>query len=71
MDRHNASAGRFKEFNCRSATINGGDDANRGMNAPATITQSLRDQDIELADLNQEAAELAAKIQQNFKELGA
>jgi type I restriction enzyme M protein len=32
--------------------------------------QSLRDIHIELADLNQEAAELAATIQQNFEELG-
>jgi type I restriction enzyme M protein len=33
--------------------------------------QSLRDIHTELADLNREAAELAAKIQQNFKRLGA
>lgn len=32
---------------------------------------SLRDIHIELADLNKEAAELAAKIQENFEELGA
>jgi hypothetical protein len=62
---------RSREFNCRSATTIRGGDANRGMNAPATITRSLRDQGIELADLNQEAAELAAKIQQNFEESGA
>ena len=30
----------------------------------------LRDIPIELADLNQEAAELATTIQQNFEELG-
>jgi type I restriction enzyme M protein len=33
--------------------------------------QTLRDIHTELADLNKEAVELAAKIQQNFKELGA
>ncbi len=33
--------------------------------------QTLRDIHTELTDLNKEAAELAAKIQQNFKELGA
>jgi type I restriction enzyme M protein len=33
--------------------------------------QALRDVHIELADLNEEATELAAKIQQNLKELGA
>lgn len=33
--------------------------------------QTLRDIHTELADLNKEAAELAAKIQQNFEELGA
>jgi type I restriction enzyme M protein len=33
--------------------------------------QALRDIHTELADLNKEAAELAAKIQTNFKELGA
>jgi type I restriction enzyme M protein len=32
--------------------------------------QALRDIHIELADLNREAFELAAKIQQNFEELG-
>jgi type I restriction enzyme M protein len=32
--------------------------------------QSLRDIHVELADLNREAAELAAKIQDNFEELG-
>jgi type I restriction enzyme M protein len=32
--------------------------------------QALRDIHVELADLNQEAAVLAAKIQQNFEELG-
>ena len=57
-------------FNCRSATNLRGDDANRGMNAPATIRRSLRDQDIELADLNQEAAEFAVTIQQKFEEMG-
>jgi len=30
----------------------------------------MRDTHMELADLNREAAELAAKIQQNFEELG-
>ena len=48
------------EFNCRSATNHRGYDANRGMNAPATIRRSLRDEDIELA----------AKIQENFEGLG-
>jgi type I restriction enzyme M protein len=33
--------------------------------------QTLRDIHTELADLNQEAADLAAKIQENFTELGA
>jgi type I restriction enzyme M protein len=33
--------------------------------------QTLRDIHIELTDLNKEAVELAAKIQQNFEELGA
>jgi type I restriction enzyme M protein len=33
--------------------------------------QTLRDIHIELADLNKEASELAAKIQDNFEELGA
>jgi len=33
--------------------------------------QTLRDIHTELADLNKEAAELAAKIQENFEELGA
>ena len=33
--------------------------------------QTLRDIHIELTDLNKEAAELAAKIQENFEELGA
>ena len=33
--------------------------------------QTLRDIHVELADLNQEAVSLAAKIQQNFEELGA
>jgi len=33
--------------------------------------QSLRDIHTELADLNKDAAELAAKIQENFEELGA
>ena len=33
--------------------------------------QTLRDIHTELADLNKEAAELAAKIQANFEELGA
>jgi type I restriction enzyme M protein len=33
--------------------------------------QALRDIHVELADLNEEAAVLAAKIQENFKELGA
>ena len=32
--------------------------------------QTLRDIHIELADLNQEAAALAAKIQENFEALG-
>ena len=32
--------------------------------------QAVRDIHIELADLNQEAAELATTIQQNFEELG-
>ena len=32
--------------------------------------QTMRDIHIELADLNKEAAELAAKIQANFEELG-
>ena len=34
------------------------------------IESTLRDIHLELADLNQEAAELATKIQQNFEELG-
>ncbi|MDI7259813.1 MAG: hypothetical protein QME90_07830 [Thermodesulfobacteriota bacterium] len=33
--------------------------------------QTIRDIHTELADLNKEAAELAAKIQENFEELGA
>ena len=33
--------------------------------------QTLRDIHTELADLNKEAMELAAKIQENFEELGA
>jgi type I restriction enzyme M protein len=33
--------------------------------------QTLRDIHTELADLNKEAAELAARIQENFEELGA
>ena len=33
--------------------------------------QTLRDIHTELADLNKEAAELAAKTQENFEELGA
>jgi type I restriction enzyme M protein len=33
--------------------------------------QTLRDIHVELADLNKEAADLAAKIQENFEELGA
>ena len=69
MDKPNAGVVRFMEFNCRSATTNRGDAANRGMNAPATFMRSLRDQDIELADLNQGTAKLPAKIQQNFEEL--
>jgi type I restriction enzyme M protein len=32
--------------------------------------QALRDIHVELADLNKEATELAAKIQKNFQELG-
>jgi type I restriction enzyme M protein len=32
--------------------------------------QTLRDLHVELADLNQEAVELAAKIQRNLEELG-
>ena len=32
--------------------------------------QTLRDIHVELADLNKEAVELAAKIQENFEELG-
>jgi type I restriction enzyme M protein len=32
--------------------------------------QTMRDIHIELADLNQEALELAVKIQENFEELG-
>jgi type I restriction enzyme M protein len=32
--------------------------------------QTLRDIHIELADLNKEATELAAKVQENFEELG-
>lgn len=32
--------------------------------------QTLRDIHVELADLNREAVELAAKIQENFEELG-
>ena len=32
--------------------------------------QTLRDIHVELADLNKEAVDLAAKIQTNFKELG-
>jgi type I restriction enzyme M protein len=32
--------------------------------------QTLRDIHIELADLNREAADLASKIQENFRELG-
>jgi type I restriction enzyme M protein len=32
--------------------------------------QTMRDIHTELADLNKEAAELAAKIQENFEELG-
>ena len=32
--------------------------------------QTLRDIHVELADLNREAAELAARIQENFEELG-
>ena len=33
--------------------------------------QTLRDTHVELADLNKEAVDLAAKIQTNFEELGA
>ena len=33
--------------------------------------EGFRDVRTELADLNQEAADLAAKIQENFEELGA
>jgi type I restriction enzyme M protein len=33
--------------------------------------ETLRDIHTELADLNKEAADLAAKIQENFEELGA
>ena len=33
--------------------------------------QTLRDIHVELADLNREAVDLAAKIQENFEELGA
>jgi hypothetical protein len=36
-----------------------------------TIPPNPRDIHTELADLNKEAAELAAKIQENFAELGA
>ena len=32
--------------------------------------QTLRDIHVELADLNKEAVQLAAKIQENFEELG-
>jgi len=32
--------------------------------------RALRDIQTELADLNKEAVELAAKIQKNFKEIG-
>lgn len=32
--------------------------------------QTLRDIHVELADLNREAVELAARIQENFEELG-
>ena len=36
----------------------------------STSRQALRDIHVELASLNEEAAELAAKIQENFEELG-
>jgi hypothetical protein len=56
VERRDDIAPRSGKFNCRSATTIRGGDANRGMNAPATITRSLRDQDIQLADLNREPA---------------
>ncbi|MBI2478312.1 MAG: hypothetical protein HYV60_06625 [Planctomycetia bacterium] len=57
IDRLNAGAVSFTGFSCRSATTNGGDDANRGINAPATVMRLLRDQDIELAEIIQKATQ--------------
>ena len=41
------------------------------VDADFDFEQALRDIHVELADLNREAVELAAKIQENFEELGA
>lgn len=40
------------------------------VDADFDFEQTLRDIHVELADLNREAAELAAKIQENFEEMG-
>ena len=68
VDAGGSTTGGFKR---RSATHRVWGVANRGLKPTATITGSLRDQrHVELADLNQEAAALAKKIQKNFEELG-
>ncbi len=59
-----------EQFNCRYATNHGGNHVNRGMNTPATIMRSLRDQDNERTDLNGETVALAAKIQENLEGVG-
>jgi len=59
---------RFKR---RSATHGVWRTTNRGLKPTATIMGSRRDQrTFELADVNQEAAAVAKKIQKNFEGLG-
>jgi hypothetical protein len=54
----------------RYATHGNGAFAHRGLKPTATIMRSLRDDVIEPAEWNEEAAALAAKIQDNFERLG-
>jgi len=66
-----ASGRAFGDFKRRSATQHVWQTGNRGLKPTATITRSLRDQrTFELADVNQEAAAVAKKIQKNFEGLG-
>ena len=58
-------------FKRRSATRDVWANADRALKPTTTVMGSLRDQrHVELADLNQEAAALAKKIQKNFEGLG-